>query len=702
MLTKLPLSLGVRALFIPLSLALLCVSPSHVFGTKYYVNCTTGNDRNTGTSASSPWKSLSPVNKRVFRAGDSILLARGSICYGELRPHGSGRAGAVITLSAYGTGRLPLIRAGSHHAALELKNQSYWQISHIETTGGNPYGIWITGDHPNAVMRHIDLIQVVVHDVTGTPTKKDSGLIVFHPQAKGDRFENILVDGVTAYNTTEWSGIYIDGSGTPPPGGPKGRDITVRYSTVHDVGGDGIVIHRTRNAMIENSVAYRIGLTPVTSIGTPSAIWNWDCDHCTVQYNEAYDTHTPGNLHDAGAYDSDNFDRDITIQYNYAHDTGGYCVSVFGAGGKDTNINTTIRYNVCANDGRIPSLAYQGAFFLSTWNGGSIRHTLIYNNTCYWNPARPAYALFTKSAFDPAEPDGFFNNIIYSSVPGMEYDKPESTNVLKMDHNIFWYTGTGTPHWKKNGTQFDALAAWQHGTGQDLHSEYANPLLTDPTFYSVRRPIHQYTLLPGSPAVGQGLRLADMGKHDFFGNPLPMTGPIDIGADQAPPSTSSDIGTGDSAPQINLPAVRGGELGLHGVLSRHRAVLLSFVNASSLLGTLPRTTPSAAQMVVLRSMSRQYMSKGVTVLIVGAHSGPLSRMASRRQLLNLSFDWRLRHIPLLRDVGGFAAREYSVVNLPTTFLIGENGKILRRWNGYAPAAPLSFVLQEESALGGHQ
>jgi Right handed beta helix region len=686
---------------IPLALALLCVAPQQLFSSTYYVQCRSGNDRNSGTSAASPWKTIGRANRMVFRPGDSILLARESVCYGALRPQGSGTADAIITLSAYGTGRLPLIRAGRHQAAIELKDQSYWQISHVETTGGDPYGIWITGDQPNAVMRHIYLSQVVVHDVTGTPTRKDSGLIVFHPQAKGERFEDVLVDGATAYNTTQWAGIYIDGARFEGPAGPKGQNITVRYSTVHDVGGDGIVIFVVKHALIENSLAYRIGLAKVTRVGTPSAIWNWDCDHAVVQYNEAYDTHTPGNLHDAGAYDSDYFNHDLTIQYNYAHDTDGYCVAVFGADGKDTNVNTVIRYNVCSNDGRMPSLAYQGDFFLSTWDGGSIRHALIYNNTSYWNPAKPAAALLAKAEFDPAEADGFFNNIIYASVPGMEDYEPAAADVFKMNHNIFWNIATGTPQWEEKGTLFASLAAWQHATGQDLHSQYANPLMAEPSFHSVSRPALQFTLLPGSPAQGQGLRIANMGKQDFFGHPLPLAGPVDIGAGQSETPASSLMGTGEQAPQFNLQAARGGRLSLRRLLRNHRAVLLSFVSANSLLHSTLRPSPSDSQIVVLKSMNQQYSAVGMVVAIVGAPEARSSGIASRRQLLNSSFDWHLGQVPLLCDYAGLAARRYSVVHLPTTFLIGRNGEILRRWNRYVAPAPLSFALQRTAGPFHH-
>ncbi len=702
LLTKSPLWIRRCTLLVSISIVLACVALPPAFGTDYYLNCKSGNNLNSGTSAANPWKTLSRVNRMVFHPGDSILLARGSACYGELRPQGSGNVRAVITLSAYGTGMLPLISAGHHQAAIELKNQSYWRVSHIETKGGDPYGIWITGDQPNSVMRHIYLNQVVVHDVTGTPARKDSGLIVFHPQAKGERFEDILVDGATVFRTTQWAGIYIDGARFAGPTGPKGKNITVRYSTVHDVGGDGIVIFAAKHALIENSVAYRIGLTRVTRVGTPNAIWNWDCDHCVVQYNEAYDTHTPGNLHDGAAYDSDYFNNDVTIQYNYAHDADGYCVAVFGADGKGTNVNTVIRYNVCSHDGQSATLAYQGDFFLYTWKGGTIRHALIYNNTSYWNPSRRAYALVANAAFDPDGLNGFFNNIIYSSVPEMEDDEPLAADVFKMDHNVFWYTGKGSPEWRKKGTMFASLAAWQHAIGQDLHSQYADPMLEDPTFHSLARPSHQFTLLPGSPAEGHGRNLRGMGKHDFFGNPLPVTGPIDIGANQVTKAGSSLVGGGGRAPQFNLQTARGGCLNLHGLLRDHRAVLVSFLDSSSLLRTQLQASPSAAQIVVLKSMSQQYRSRGIAVLIVGAPYGRSGQVASRRQFINLAFDWNLRHVSALRDAAGITARKYSVVNLPATFLIGQNGKILRRWNGYVAPAPLSFALAEESVSARHK
>ena len=502
--------------------------------TTYYVNCGAGNDANSGTSASAPWGSLDKVNSTTFQPGDSILFARGAVCNGQLKAKGSGSSSAVIALADYGAGALPLISAGTNQSALTLFDQSYWEIKNLETTGGDPYGIWVTGNTANAVIHHIYLSNVAVHDVTGTPTQKPSGLIVFHTTGTGESFDDVLVDGASAYNTSQWAGIYADGATWSSPAGIKGTNITFRNCTVHDVGGDGIVIHITRNALIEKCTAYNTGQTTVTSIGTPSAIWNWDCDTCTVQFNEAYLSHTPTN-HDGGDYDSDSNNNNITIQYNYGHDADGYCVSVFGAEGQDTNVNTIIRYNVCSNNGRHPNKAGQGDFFYSTWDGGTILNSQVYNNTSYWNPANStAYALNVQSAFDSSQPNYFVNNIIFATVPGMENYSATSGKGLTSDYNIYWYTGSGSPQWQANAVDYGSLGAWQGAMGMDSHSLFADPLLNSPTYHDVGRPTTAFTLATGSPAVNAGWNMGNMGGQDFFGNALPTSGAVDIGACQAP------------------------------------------------------------------------------------------------------------------------------------------------------------------------
>jgi parallel beta-helix repeat protein len=82
-----------------------CSSYSRTF----YISSSTGSDSNTGTSSSSPWKTLSKVNSQTFMAGDGILFKRGDVWYGSLTISASGSSSAPITYGAYGSGEKPII-----------------------------------------------------------------------------------------------------------------------------------------------------------------------------------------------------------------------------------------------------------------------------------------------------------------------------------------------------------------------------------------------------------------------------------------------------------------------------------------------------------------------------------------------------------------------------------------------------------------
>jgi hypothetical protein len=247
------------------------------------------------------------------------------------------------------------------------------------------------------VLRHFVLRDLVVHDVGGTPKQKASGLVVI-AAAKGITLEDILVDGVTAYRTSQWAGIYVSGSDT------RARNIVVRNSIVHDVDGDGIVLFAAENGRIEKSAAWRTGLQERETIGTPNGIWTWTCRNCIVENTEGFWIDSPGV--DGGVYDIDWGNDDNTVQFNYAHDAQGYCAAIFGAGKRATT-NAVLRYNVCVNNARSPKLARrQGDLFTATWDGGSLDGVLIEHNTVIWNPPIDGPALqMSNTEFSGTRPN---------------------------------------------------------------------------------------------------------------------------------------------------------------------------------------------------------------------------------------------------------------------------------------------------------
>ncbi len=465
-------------------LFLLLLAQAALAGTSY-VDCARGSDTASGASPEAAWKTVAKVSAQTFAPGDAILFRRGARCSGMLWPKGSGESKRPIRIGSYGEGALPVIDGTGQEAAVKLFNQQSWEIEDIEATGGNPYGIYIGAD--SGRLTHFRVRDVIVHDVTGEVTKKDSGLIAVLAGGSAT-LEDIVIDGARAYDTTQWAGVIVRGASREN----RARDVVVRNTVVHDVFGDAIILFQVENGLIEKSAAWLAGLMPRERIGTPNGIWTWRCRKCTVQLTEGFFMDSPGV--DGGVYDIDWGNDDNVVQYNYGHDSQGYCASVFGAS-KEITTNSVIRYNVCVNNGRSPKLArLQGDMFITTWEGGSVDGVLIHNNTFYWNPPIDAPAVqITRTDFSGARPNRFFNNMIHSTVPKM-VNSPER---IEFDRNVYWYAGKGKPEWRGG--------------------KFVNPLLD-----ALMRPLAR------SPLIDGGLRV-DAGATDATGAPVQGAGP-DIGA----------------------------------------------------------------------------------------------------------------------------------------------------------------------------
>lgn len=91
----------------------------------YYINSLTGNDGNSGASVNSPWKSLKNLESANFKAGDSILFAKGSEFQGGFMLKNSGEPGKPIVLSNYGQGSNPTLTnpdyANLHGNVIQVK-----------------------------------------------------------------------------------------------------------------------------------------------------------------------------------------------------------------------------------------------------------------------------------------------------------------------------------------------------------------------------------------------------------------------------------------------------------------------------------------------------------------------------------------------------------------------------------------------------
>ena len=388
-------------------------------------------------SSTHPWNSLGDAMKQLFRPGDRIALKRGTACHGSFAPQGSGDASNVIRLTAYSEGARPqIVAAAKDRQALLLFNQEYWQVDSLDLSGSSMYGVFVSGD--KGMLHHIVLKNLFVHDVQGGAMKsKDNGLVVVGPSSPNVFFDDVLVDGVIAAHTNQWAGILIGGGNFGyAPDAPLNHRVVVRNSSVQDVNGDGIILFREAEGLIENSTAFETGMQPTQTIGTPNAIWTWTCTDCVVRDNEAYLTDSPGV--DGGAYDIDWDDTRNTVERNYAHDTQGYCLAVFGAG--FVTSQSVARDNLCIANGESPRLAaLQGAVYLRTWNDGLIDGLKIEHNTIFFDPPVATAAAVVNEAATRGGPTEFSGNRIVSSAP-LFY---RSNAQFAPSTNTYRSTGTG-------------------------------------------------------------------------------------------------------------------------------------------------------------------------------------------------------------------------------------------------------------------
>jgi hypothetical protein len=540
-------------------LLLIPVSPALAAGTTYYVNCAAATDGNG--SSTSPWNNLATVTSQSFAPGDSLLFDRGTTCTGSFVFSSSGTSSNRITIGAYGSGALPAIDGTGQNRAVKLLDTSYVTMQDLEVKNSKVWGVLLTTDH-DAPAVGITLRNLVVHHVTGgdytAMSAKWTGLVVFAPgmivepdMTKGsgvyDRksfFDSVLVDNVTAYDTTLWAGIFVWGVQIDQDfqwakdclnQSIQSRNITIQNSTVHNTYGDGITQYCSRDGTIQNDVVYQSGMQPPPeSIGTPVGLWWWSSENMLGQLNEAYDNHSPGV--DGGGYDIDYGSTNSTMQYNYGHQNSTYCQSVFGySGATTTNI---VRYNICAGDGTVhtykkkkPSGGYvdttmpgDSEIYVCTWNGGKLVNTWIYNNTFYINGTGQTAGLISDCPGGGDSESGaiFKNNLVTSAISNVLGDVSVLNNRAR-DYNLYYYTG---------GTFTDPNA--------EPHSIYnQDPLVNSLGYDGIGRPTTQWTLQAGSPAINHGTNACSglsgctVGTRDFFGNAIPLGGAYDIGADEA-------------------------------------------------------------------------------------------------------------------------------------------------------------------------
>lgn len=475
--------------------------------TKYYVDCNSGNDAASGTSAATAWRTLAKAGTVTFQPGDSLQLRRDTTCQGTLQPKGSGTPSAPITLGAYGSGAAPVLNGGGARAAVFLYNIDGWEIRDLEVSDAGPAdgtsrtGIYVLLDD-FGIGRHYLVDNVKVHDVPGCdclqPELDNSGGILF--KAAGSTtptgFDDIRVTG------SEVSGADNIGIGTVSqwsrrndlyPGGTNSfvsmTHVRIDHNKVSNAGGDGIVVSNGSDSVEEHNVVDGFGLRATAS---HAGILAFNSDRPVVQYNEV----TGGSDNPPSfAFSVDAGNRDLLYQYNYSHDNHGPFMLFCAFAGTYTD-GATVRYNVSENDQDL---------LLGTFD----------------------IPVVANGCDDPITNAKFYNNVIYSTVAGRLVRSLDHTPI-QFSNNVFVGRSGGA-------TIVDSVGNYQHNVYRNVTEIPAgdqHPVTADPKFVRPGSGPGGYRLACGSPAIGAGLAISGDGGRDLFGNSIPN--PPNIGVYQGP------------------------------------------------------------------------------------------------------------------------------------------------------------------------
>lgn len=373
----------------------------------FYVSSFRGDDRNNGTSAETPFRTLRSINRQERKPGDVILLERGSVFEEEyLHIFGGGSKEAPVVIDAYGEGDLPRIDAagsglwyqnygapldapthvwrGYVSSAVLLYDAEYITVRNLEIMNRvllqgeyynqgdlmNRTGVSVIAKDAGTLHR-IELDGLYVHDVSGNVYDKhmNNGGIYVSALAPADeektgiaRYEGLYIHHCTVERCRRW-GIaagytYRHGEFTSLEIPDEiaqtygSVDVRIEHNRLREIGGDAITPMYCFRPLVQYNVSEYVAqdINPAVYAEpgdrggmVAAAIWPWKCKDALFQYNEA--AHTCFNQ-DGEAWDADSGDGTV-YQYNYSHDNEGGCV-MFCEG---ESINNTFRHNISVNDG---------------------------------------------------------------------------------------------------------------------------------------------------------------------------------------------------------------------------------------------------------------------------------------------------------------------------------------------------------------
>ncbi len=146
--------------FTPSTTPVPSLTPTPGTAGMYYVDSVAGLDTNSGTSISSPWKSLSAITSRKFNAGSIISFKRGSSFSGSFIIDDLGTASSPIVFTAYGTGASPKFQnpgSNTNKTRAITVNADYIVVEGFLITNAQEAGVYISAGSDYVTVRNNEI-----------------------------------------------------------------------------------------------------------------------------------------------------------------------------------------------------------------------------------------------------------------------------------------------------------------------------------------------------------------------------------------------------------------------------------------------------------------------------------------------------------------------------------------------------------------
>lgn len=494
--------------------------------TSYHCDSSAGNDASDGMSPQTAWKTLERAGNVEYRAGDRILLKRGSLFTGRLFLKGvQATKDQPVVVDVYGEGDdLPKINSAGYIAGVTIEGCSRVIVQNLEISsdGGDAiddkaatdrYGVYI------AESEHVAIEDLYIHKVFATIQTKSEGK-----------------DGTTAYghgvrieesSSVRVVGCRIERVGRYGINAIKSGSLDVVNNRTDHTGCSGVQMSRCTGVSIRGNILDHPGsFIDERMHGRGSGSWVWSCQD--VVYEKNHFLNASGKADSAGVHIDFNC-TNVVVQYCFSMNNAGGFIEILG-----NNRNCAYRYNISVNDG-YRTKGKDGAsqegktFWLSGFCGGKKPrsgpfNSYIYNNTIYVKEGAPARFSISPSARGALVANNIFHLLGETSVVGGDQKKfkntKEQASGIVFVNNLYIH---------------DAVLPSALGV-KDVSpivgdAKFRNPGGLSPQDYTptdaalVKDRGLKITNLPGDDI---GLTLGLDVKKDFFGNPV--VGAPDLGA----------------------------------------------------------------------------------------------------------------------------------------------------------------------------